>query len=353
MSNVDAQMISTNRRGEEGFALVLVLLALLVLAGIATAASVAAMGQLRAAGMAGRVISARAAALGGVERVLASIHALPRAVVGGPAVEMAADSLGGHGRWRVHDLRIEREFHLLIGEAGSGGGAPARVARIAWWMEAESRVAQHRAVVESASVTAAPNARLEADSLLAGRQGLAACDTLPLLAATMGGGLVPTTGGLPQAPEWGAGDGGPTFESVRLGWFDRPALAALADVDLEGGGTVAPGCPGCWSGLVFGSGQVRVEGPGAGLLAIDGDLVFGSGALWTGLVLVSGDVTIETGGRLLGLVRAGGTVSLAEHAVVDGSACAALEALERTVLPTRPIPLPRRSWVGPIPPGAE
>ena len=344
-------MTVTNGRRQEGFALVLVLLALMVLAGIATAAAVAAVGQLRAAAMAGRVMSARAAAFGGVERVLAETRGPPGAVVGGAAVEMRADSIGGHGRWRVHDLRVGREFHLLIGEAESGGGAQIRVARAVWWMEPESRVAGHRAVVESASVVAAGSARLLADSLLAGRQGFAACDQV--LADTMGWGPAPATGGLPEPPEWGAGNDGPSFEKIRLGWFDGSTLAALADLDLSGGGTLAPGCPDCWSGLVFGSEQVRVARPGAGVLAIDGDLVFGSGVVWTGLVLVSGDVTIETDGRVLGLLRAGGRVALAENATVDGSACAAVAALKTAASLLRPIPLPGRSWIGPIPPGAE
>lgn len=346
-----ARMILTNHRREEGFALVLTLLAMLVLAGIATAAAVAAVGQLRAAAMAGRVMSGRAAALGGVERVLAETQGLPQSAVGGAAVELAVDSIGGDGLWRVRDLRVEREFHLLIGEGESGGGVPTRVARIVWWMEPESRVAGHGAVVESSTVVAAVGAQVLADSLLSGRRGFAACDQI--LADTLGWGLVPTTGGLPGPPEWGPGDDGPSFEKIRLGWFDRPTLATLADLDVSGGGTLTPGCPDCWTGLVFGSGQVRVAASGAGVLAIDGDLLLGSGVVWTGLVLVSGDVTVEAGGHLLGLVRAGGTVALADSATVDGSACAALEALKTAVPLLRPIPLPGRSWIGPIPPGAE
>lgn len=341
----------TSRSREEGFALVLVLLALLVLAGIATAAAVAAVGQLRAAAMAGRVAYGRAAALGGVERVLAETRGLPQSVAGGAGVEMAVDSIGGHGLRRVHDIRIEREFHLLVGEAELDGGVSIRVARVAWWMEPESRVAAHRAVVESASVVAAASAQVLNDSLLTGRRAVAPCDQV--LADTTDGGPVLATAGLPEPPEWGAGDDGPSFEAMRLGWFDRPTLAALADLDLSGGGTHTPDCPACWSGLVFGSERVRIAGPGAGVLAVDGDLVLASGVAWTGLVLASGDVTIETDGRLSGMLRAGGTVTLAENATVDGSACAALAALESADSLLRPIPLPGRSWIGPIPPGTE
>ena len=346
-------MKATQLRSEDGFALALVLMALVVLAAIATAAAVAAVGQLRAAGMAGRVISARAAALGGVERILAGTVGTPGAEVGGAAVDMAADSLGGTGLRRVRDLRISREFHFLVGEAALDGGARVRVARVVWWMDPESRVAGHRAVVESASVSASADAFLLADSVLAGRPGVAACDSVELLADTMGADTVPATGALPSPPEWGAGSDGPAFEGPRIGWLGAAMLAALADLDLSGGGALAPGCPGCWSGLVFGSGRVRVVGPGMGVLAIDGDLVVESGVAWTGLVLASGDVVLEPGSKLLGLLRAGGEVTLGTDAGVDGSACAALEALKAATSLSRPIALPGRSWIGPLPPGAE
>ena len=140
------------------------------------------------------------------------------------------------------------------------------------------------------------------------------------------------------------------FRTLRLG---AAMLAALADLDLSGGGALAPACPECWSGLVFGSERVRVVGPGRGVLAIDGDLVVESGVAWTGLVLASGDVVLEPGSKLLGLLRAGGEVTLGTDAVVDGSACAALEALKAATSLSRPIALPGRSWIGPLPPGAE
>ena len=192
-----------------------------------------------------------------------------------------------------------------------------------------------------------------ADSLLAGRPGLAACDGLLPLAVAPGGAPFPTTGRLPGPPEWGAGGDGPTFETIRLGWLDRSSLATLADLDLSGGGTLAPGCADCWLGLVFGSGEVRAARSGAGVVAIDGDLTIASGVVWTGLVLVSGDVTFEADAGLLGLLRAGGTVTLAEDAVVDGSACAALEGLRNAASLSRPIPLPGRSRLGPVPPAME
>lgn len=343
----------TPHGGERGVALVVVLLALLILAGIATAAVVAALGQLRAAGMAGSVMAGRAAARGGIERVLAAMHDWPSVAVGESAVALMADTVGARGSWKVLDLRIAREFHLLVAEASPGGAVRVRAARVVWRMEPESRVAAYRAVVESDSVVVGAGARVGADALLAGRRGFPACDSLPLLAGVLGGSFVPPVGGLPQPPEWGAGRDGADFADVRLGWFGRSMLSAAADHNVVGGGVPAPGCTGCWAGLVVGSGDVRLTGSGAGVLVVDGNLLFASGSSWTGLVLASGNVTFEPGSTLLGLIRGGEAVTLTGNSVVDGSACAALEALRATTALARPIPVPTRSWLGPLPPGTE
>lgn len=341
------------RRGREGFALVVVLLALIVLSGLATAAVVAAVGQLRAAATAGRVMAGRAAVRGGIERVLAETRDWPVAAVGDPAVELLAGTLAPGVSWRVYDLRVAREYHVLVAVAALGGTLGVREARTIWWLEPESRIATHRAVVESASVLVATSARVLADSLLAGRGALPACDSFPLLAAALGGATVPSVGGLPQPPVWGAGSDGTEFAGLRLGWMGRSALAALADHDLSEGGVLAPGCPGCWSGLVFGAGGVRWTGSGAGVLVIDGDLVLTNGSSWTGLLLVSGNVTLEPASTVLGLVRSGGVVTLTGNSAVDGSACAAFEALNAASSLACPIPTPARSWLGPLPPGKE
>ena len=124
-------------RGREGLALVVVLLALIVLSGLATAAVLAAVGQLRAAATAGRVVAGRAAVRGGIERVLAETRDWPMASVGDPAVELLAGTLGPSVSWRVHDLRIAREFHVLVAVAALGG-IRVRDARTAWWLEPES-----------------------------------------------------------------------------------------------------------------------------------------------------------------------------------------------------------------------
>ena len=337
-------------RGREGFALVLALLALMVLAGIASAAVAAAVGQVRAAAMAGRVLAGQAGARAGVETVLEETRGMPSSAIGGTAVELASNTFGTRGSWRVLDLRLAREFHLFIGEATTDGGVPMRDVRVTWWMEPESRVGAHRAVIEAGALSVSAGARVLSDSVLAGRPGLAACHRSPLLRHAFGGPVVQASGGLPSPPEWGATDHGSEFANVRLGWFSASRLRELAEHSLSGGGSLVTGCPGCWLGLVFSSGDMELREEGAGVLAVDGDLAIRPGSSWTGMILVSGDITIAGTGRLLGLVRAGGSVTLAAGSVVDGSACAALRGLNEAISLARPIPLPGRSWVGPVPP---
>ncbi len=328
----------------------LALLALLVLAGIASAALAAALGQLRAASRAGRVLAGQTAARAGVEVAIDVSRGEPRAALGGAAVELLRDSAEIHGVRRVLDLRIGPEFHLLVGEAGPGGGVGARHARIVWWMDPEARVGGHRAVLEATTVAVAQGIRVRTDLVLGERPGVAACADSPALARSFArqGSLL--SGALPEPPEWGAGSDAPDFDRVRLGRFSAPMLGRLADARLSGDGRVVPACRGCWSGLVFGSGAALLREEGAGVLVVDGDLTLERGSAWTGLLLVAGDLDVEPGARVTGLLRAGGTLAVASGAGVDGSACAALEALGRATSLARPLPLPGRASAGPVSP---
>ena len=343
-------MRGASRGDRRGFALVLALLALLVLAGIASAALAAALGQLRAASRAGRVLAGQTAARAVVEEAIDSSRGEPRAALGGAAVELLRDSTGTHGVRRVLDLRIAPEFHLLVGEAAPGGGAGARHPRIVWWMDPEARVGGHRAVLEATTVAVAHGIRVRTDLVLGERPGVAGCANSPALARSFArqGSLV--SGELPEPPEWGAGRDAPDFDSVRLGRFSAPMLDRLADARLSADGRVVPACPGCWSGLVFGTGSARLGEGGAGLLVVDGDLTLERGSAWTGLLLVAGDLDVAPGARVTGLLRAGGTLAVAAGAGVDGSACAALEALRRATSLDRPLPLPGRTSAGPLSP---
>lgn len=341
------RLIANDRRG---FALVLAVLALMVLAGIAAAALAAALGQLRAAGSAGRVLAAQNGAAASVAEAIDRTRGRPVGVVGGPAVEMSRETMGGDGVRRVLDLRIAPEFHLLVGEAWWGGGVPTRYARVVWWLDPEARIGGHRAVLEAAAVVIAPGSRVRTDLILRERPGVSSCSHLPLLAQAFGHPGPLPSGALPEPPEWGAGSDDPSFDRVRLGRFSAPMLESLADTRLSGDGRLVPACPDCWSGLVFGSGAARLRQRGAGVLVVDGDLTVDAGASWTGLLLVAGDLMLVGGSGATGLLRAGGTLTVAPGVEVDGAACAAIEALNRATSLARLLPLPGRTSPGPLSP---
>ena len=109
-------------------------------------------------------------------------------------------------------------------------------------------------------------------------------------------------------------------------------------------------CPTCWDGLIVAEGPLRLDGTGAGVLVVEGQLVLGPGAEWRGLILVAGDVELGEAGRIRGLVRAGGVVTVGVDARIHGSACAAHESLDEVTGLRRPVRDPVRSRVGPIPP---
>ena len=100
---------------------------------------------------------------------------------------------------------------------------------------------------------------------------------------------------------WNWGDpGGQEVESCRERWVARSASGNLG---VEGGG-------------------------GQGLLWVAGDLHLSRGAQLRGLVLAGGTVRLSGGAKLVGLVRAAGGVALEDSARVEGSACAAVLALD-------------------------
>lgn len=338
----------TKAHAEAGSALVLALLALMVLAGIASAALAASMGQVRAATMAGRVLSARTGARAGLETVFRSWRGTPQSLADGGAVVLDSGTFAHEGTWRVHQLRLAREFHLFIGEGRVADGVVMREARVAWWMDPATRLQSHGAVVESVSLEMGTGAEIRTDSTLAYRPGMSACDEPAAFSGLAT--APPPHAALPDPPEWGGGTDGPPFADLRLGWFSNHMLADLADHALAGGSFGRATCDGCWLGLVHSRGDLLLTGRASGVLAVDGNLRLAPGARWTGLALVARDMALDDDSAVVGLVRAGGSVALAEGSMIDGSVCAAYHALGAAASLARPIPFPRRSWAGPVPP---
>lgn len=351
MRNDGAQR-RTVASGRGGFAFVLALLALLVLAGIASAAVAASMGQVRAATMAGKVLSSRSGARGGLEALFQQKRGVPRTRTGGASMVLDSGTFGHQGVWRVRELRLARELHLLIAEGEIGDGVAMRDARLAWWMDPVARTRSHSAVVEAASLQMGVGSDVLTDSIFSARPGIEGCDEL---AASPGVVVAPhptAYATLPSPPEWGSATDA-SFAELRLGWFSEQMLAELADHALSGGAFHQPECNGCWRGLVHSRGDLLVTRQEAGIAAVRGSLRLEAGASWTGLILASGDVALEQGATIVGLVRAGGSVVLGAGSLIDGSACAAHNALREATTLARPIPLPGRSWAGPVPPAAR
>ena len=346
--------MATRHSGQEGFALVLVLLALTLLTALASTALAAAVGQLRAASMAGRLLSERTAAGAAVDATLNTTRGVPTSPVGDSAVELTRKPLGRTGWRRVVNLRLTTEIHVFLGEATLDSGVPARDARLVWWMHPETRIAAHAAAVEAGTIDIETGADVLTHAIVTGRPGIPSCDHLPLLSTAFAGTPVPVASGLPSPPEWGSGGDGPDFAGVRLGWFGRRVLQQLADHPVTAGGSPpAVGCTGCWSGLVYSDGSTQVTRQGAGVLVVNGDLGFAPGSSWIGLVLVAGEVTVHDSARIQGLMRAGGRVTLKRGSVVDGSACSALNALQAADSLSRPLPLPGRSRLAPLAPASR
>ena len=334
-------------RGREGFALAMVVLALLVLAGIASAAVAAAVGQLRSAAAAGQVLAARAAARAELEATLVGTTGAASASANGAVVELASGDLGDGGTWRVLAVRITSEHHLFVGEAATEAGVAFREFRPTWWLDPETRVAGHRAVLEGTATQVEAGAQVLANRLLAARPGVEACGSRTVLADVFAGPSFPVTGPLPGPAEWddispdsvnGAG------VEARIGLLRGAALRRAADARLP----LETACADCWHGLVTGGGNVEVTGQGRGVLAVQGSVVLAPGSSWTGLVVASGDVDVQGSATVTGLVRGGGRVTLADGAVVDGSACAAVRGLESARSLVRPIPISGSSWAAPF-----
>ncbi len=328
-----------------GFALVLVLLALIALTGIATFAFRAGLGQVRAAALGGDVLRNRVAAESAVAWGLAQSGTAPPVWPSSGDVLLGQGILSGESRWELRGRSLSDEYVLLLGRGDREGlRGHHTVARVVWWLRASARVRSFAAAVESAGILGVETAVVDTLDVLGGRSGVASC----LSEATLAGvpPQLPLFAPLPGSPEWGGEPGLPEFAELRMGWLPPPTLQRRAQAHPTGRYTSS--CPTCWAGLVYGDGDLVLGGGGMGVLVVAGDLFLDPMASWTGLLLVQGRVVIGPGAVVTGLIRSGAAVELGVGSVFSGSLCAAFRALESTPELQRPVPIPFRSWVGPL-----
>jgi len=152
-----------------------------------------------------------------------------------------------------------------------------------------------------------------------------------------------------------------------LGPLGTGALKAVADRFEEGALALAPmadgaacstAAPGNWGApldpahpcagyvpVVHAAGNLElVQGAGAALLVVAGDLVVRSGVELHGIIIVLGSLTVEEGGLVLGAVRvAGARADVGGRVVRD--ACVLARTVRRSAIDARAFRPPGRWWL--------
>lgn len=294
-------------RRDRGFAIALVLVALVLIGALTAGAMFAALQELRAARNAVAMVRAGAAAEEGAAAVLGRWDAtLLNALAAGDSAVVSGG--GPAGPWTVTTTRLDESLFLLAAE----GKDPSGTARQAFGLVAKLEIP-------------------EPDSLAA----LLAAGVAPVAAVLADGGDVIPAG-------WSCPPAGPAVAAVSTAAVARdPAFfAAVAALAARRGGvdslpgTLAPG------DLTLAGGRHL------GLFAVAGDLTLTGGAEVVGAVVVRGRLRLQgVGGTTTGLVVAGDVevVPGATPAVpaVRFSRCAAGRALRSAARGKR---LPSRAY---------
>lgn len=349
-----------------GFALLVVLLALLVLTGVLHATLMLARFQGLAFRAESRALQARIGAQSGVRWVASDVTGTDLSSLVSPdSVLVRPLLLGTETRATVSIRRLAPEWLWIEGDGRAGMGVGQGVRRMGaayWSLEPEARVRALLATVEvegsvtvpaSSSITPLVGGASDPGRSEGACDGSVAGTPPPTLlsggsrpaTATQGGGSVsgpvPTLGGIPRlglldgaalADRWRSNPGAPGPD---------PAAGTAAGASTGPAGRVPEAAE---LRLVEGSFDVPDEGF-RGVLAVDGDLVVPPGREIQGLALVGGSVSVEEGARLLGAARVGGSVSVRGSGSILGSPCVVLEVLGDLPALSRPLPAPAGTWM--------
>lgn len=327
-----------------GFALPLVLVALLTLTALITSALTIARSQHLVASAGWERLQARLAA----ESALRSMSATFSPETGGP----------GSGRPGLEPIRYEiagvaavvevqaitREWYLLEASARSPGtGAEVRMARILWVLDPETRLsALEAALVHGGPATVVSSGRIE-------------LGTLPRAAVRVDG-STPRDPALPgPSPHRRGVPGSSLLQVTRLGLLDPTSLVDRAGVIYSdpriagrtnpSGGVGRQTCEGSPSIRSRVGSLTIAGGVWSGILVVSGDLLLEDDAFVCGVVLVGGDLRLESDARIHGAVRVVGEVVVADHASILGSAGEILRALDQSRGLTVPVAPADGSWI--------
>ena len=362
-------------RGEGGAVLPLVLLLLLAATALTHGLLATGREELAVSRAARDLLQSRLAAVAGIRKAVAewgpedTLPALPWA-----AVPIADGSLAPSIGFTVTLKRLGREAGVL--EAAGWverkrGRTTRRVSRLIWRLDPATRLRTRRAVLTfGGDLTVAAASTIDGGSVTGPPGGWPPAPCTPyaaVLDSLFPVGALPAVAPLARdsSPgEWPVG----TAPGIGLGQLDLSTLQGRTERVVEGAIAPAPsyvqgscdltaplnwGSPSDPSGpcgdhspLVFSPGAVTIHGgEGQGVLVVAGDLRLEDGARFVGLILVGGALTVGRGSRVEGLVQANGSVTLEEDALLRGSGCAVLRALEALPLLRLPIPLPHGSWI--------
>jgi hypothetical protein len=296
----------TGLRKEQGAAILLVIVTLLLLAVLSHGAVVLAMGEGTAAALGRGVLVTRLGAEGVLRARGRELEELPPP---GEVVVAGATSPGGRGfRTVLHGLAPG--FALVEVSEPLGPGSTRVLARtVLRALDPVALAREIRSPVTTPHLLVLPGATVQMDPSCAG----------------------PPPGTFPVHP--------PPVAEPAVGPFPLEELAGMAPGVGPSDSTFAP--------LLHGAvGAVELRGwSGAGVLAVDGEVVMGEGSIFRGII-VARRLTLRSGASAIGAARVGEFVRVEGGGSIAGSPCLVENATRNIRILRRPQPVPG-AWTGP------
>jgi hypothetical protein len=295
-------------RKEQGAAILLVIVTLLLLAVLSHGALVLAMGEGMAAALGRGLLVTRLGAEGVLRAQGAALEVLPPQ---GEVVTLGQASPGGHGYVsRIHGLAPGFALVEVSQGAREGAGHPRVWARaLLRALDPVALAREIRTAVTTPRLLVLPGGSVEMDPSCAG----------------------PAPGTTPVHP--------PPVAEPAVGPFPLEELARLVPGIGPSDTTFVPQLHGA-------VGAVELVGwSGAGVLAVDGELVIGEGSTFRGII-VAGRLRISAGGAAIGAARVGEFVRVEAGGSIAGSPCVVENATGNIRILLRPQAVPG-GWMGP------
>ncbi len=316
-----------------GAAVPILLLLLLALTGMAHAAFLLSLEELRAGRSALALLQVRAeaeAALESAAGILAVVRRENGRMEEPGFLEVSVRNQGLEASVEV--IPLSSEFTLLQAEAqGQGEGPRNRLGRVHWHLDPRMELRRSRAGVEYGG-------------------------TLSIQGA---GHLEAGAGGCPEGPALPTQRRRATHELPPVAPFPFLGILSLNEATQIFSGVPAGSRTGAAGSL--GSGSTAFSFPAAdaadpdflilshhwaGVLAVSGSLRIQGAARVSGLLLVEGDLILRESAEVEGVIRVGGDVRVMDEGRIVAEPCRLLDLFEDAQGLLDPIPAPGGSWTG-------